>query len=190
MTKTTPKLWVSRGELVPYTITATNPGAVPLANISIRDQLPPGFKYREGSATRDGRPVTPTVDAGFVAWPAETFAPKEKKTYSLMLTVGSGVGDGDYVNRAWAGLAPAGTQLSNLAMAQVRIAPDPTLDCPDVIGQVFDDRNANGYQDEGEPGVPGVRMATVNGLLITSDAEGRFHVPCPMTPRPPRFCAR
>ena len=182
VTKTTPKLWVSRGELVPYTITATNPGAVPLANISIRDQLPPGFKYREGSATRDGRPVTPTVDAGFVAWPAETFAPKEKKTYSLMLTVGSGVGDGDYVNRAWAGLAPAGTQLSNLAMAQVRIAPDPTLDCPDVIGQVFDDRNANGYQDEGEPGVPGVRMATVNGLLITSDAEGRFHVPCPMTP--------
>ena len=37
-----------------------------------------------------------------------------------------------------------------------------------------------------EPGIPGVRMATPNGLLITSDAEGRFHVPCPMVPNPDR----
>lgn len=27
-----------------------------------------------------------------------------------------------------------------------------------------------------------MRAATANGLLITSDAEGRFHIPCPMTP--------
>lgn len=182
VTKTTPKLWVSRGDLVPYTITATNTSDKVLENISVRDQLPPGFKYREGSATRDRAPVTPSVDGGFIAWPAESFAPNQKRTYSLMLTVGAGVGDGDYTNRAWAGLAPGGSQISNLATAQVRIAPDPTLDCPDIIGQVFDDRNANGYQDEGEPGIPGVRMATPNGLLVTSDAEGRFHVPCPVTP--------
>ncbi|WP_201285405.1 hypothetical protein [Chelativorans xinjiangense] len=50
--------------------------------------------------------------------------------------------------------------------------------CSDVIGTVFDDQNGNGYQDAGEPGLPGVRLATVSGWLITTDAHGRFHVAC------------
>ena len=186
VTKISPMVWVTRGGLVPYTITATNPLPAPLANVAVRDQLPPGFKFREGSATRNGKAVTVIVAGGFVTWPTETFAPKEKKTYGLLLVVGSGVGDGDYVNRAWGTVQPGNTQISNTAAAAVRIAPDPTFDCPDVIGKVFDDRNANGYEDQGEPGIPGVRMATPNGLLITSDAEGRFHVPCPMVPNPDR----
>lgn len=61
-----------------------------------------------------------------------------------------------------------------------------SLDCPDVIGKVFDDKNANGYQDEGELGIPGVRMVTPRGLLAMSDAEGRFHVPCSEVPNPDR----
>jgi len=43
---------------------------------------------------------------------------------------------------------------------------------------VFDDKNRNGYQDQGEPGLPGVRLATVNGLLIITDDYGRYHVTC------------
>lgn len=186
VTKTTPMVWASRGGLVPYTITATNPQAAPLPDVSVRDQLPPGFKYREGSATRNGQPVQITVANGFVSWPAETFAAKEKKTYGLLLVVGSGVGEGDYVNRAWGARQTGGAQVSNTASASVRIAPDPTLDCPDVIGKVFDDRNANGYQDDGEPGVPAVRLAAPNGLLITTDADGRYHVPCPAIPNADR----
>lgn len=34
--------------------------------------------------------------------------------------------------------------------------PDPTFDCTDIIGKVFDDRNANGSQDEGEPGLANI----------------------------------
>jgi hypothetical protein len=47
---------------------------------------------------------------------------------------------------------------------------------------VFDDRNSNGYQDEGELGIPGVRLATVKGELITTDQNGQYHVPCAMLP--------
>ncbi|MCT7375809.1 hypothetical protein [Chelativorans salis] len=50
--------------------------------------------------------------------------------------------------------------------------------CSDIIGTVFDDQNGNGYQDAGEQGLPGVRLATVRGWLITTDARGRFHVAC------------
>src|SRR4029453_13474978 len=53
---------------------------------------------------------------------------------------------------------------------------------PDVNGKVFGDRNANGYQDDGEPGIPNVRLATLNGVLVTSDAEGRYHVACAAIP--------
>ena len=185
VTKTTPMVNVARGDLVPYTITATNALAAPLANVSVKDQLPAGFKYRDGTATENGKAVKPTVSGLFITWPTETFAAKQKNSYTLMLVVGSGVGDGDYVNHAFVA-GPTGSPISNTAAATVRVQPDPTFDCPDIIGKVFDDKNANGYQDAGEPGIPGVRMATPNGLLVTTDAQGRFHVPCPLIPNQDR----
>lgn len=185
VTKTTQMVNVSVGALVPYTITATNTLATPLANVTLRDQLPAGFKYRAGTATENGKAVTPVVSGQFVTWPAETFTSKQQNTYTLMLVVGSGVGDADYTNHAFIA-GPTGTPISNTAAATVRVQPDPTFDCPDIIGKVFDDKNANGYQDDGEPGIPGVRIATPNGLLITTDAEGRFHVPCPVIPNQDR----
>jgi len=42
----------------------------------------------------------------------------------------------------------------------VRVIADPDFDCTDVIGKVFDDGNLNGGQDQGEKGLPGVRVAT------------------------------
>jgi hypothetical protein len=56
--------------------------------------------------------------------------------------------------------------------------PDPIFDCSDIIGKVFDDANSNGYPDDGEGGIANVRVATVNGLLVTADDYGRFHVAC------------
>ena len=64
----------------------------------------------------------------------------------------------------------------------MRVVPDPTFDCTDVIGKVFDDANRNGVQDEGEAGLPGVRLATARGLLATTDQFGRFHITCAITP--------
>ena len=186
VTKTTPLVNVSRGDMVPYTITATNTLANPIANVAVRDVLPAGFKYRTGSATLNGVPNEPSVAGRVLTWPAQTFAAKEKKVYKLILTVGSGVGIGNYVNQGWALDFASSFMLSNLATATVHVVPDPTFDCPDVIGKVFDDKNANGYQDDGEPGIPNVRIATVQGLLVTTDSEGRFHVPCPEVPNQDR----
>ncbi len=35
---------------------------------------------------------------------------------------------------------------------------------------------------QGEPGLPGVRLATFNGTIFTTDAFGRFSVPCAKLP--------
>lgn len=56
------------------------------------------------------------------------------------------------------------------------------FNCSGVVGKVFDDRNANGYEDDGEPGLAGVRIVTVKGVIIETDRNGRFHVPCALIP--------
>ncbi len=186
LSKTTPLINVTRGELVPYTITATNTLAASLPNIDVRDLMPPGFKYRTGSATVDGQTLEPVVGGRQLTWSNLAFAPTQRRVFKLILVVGSGVGEGEYTNTALAVNNLVGAQISNTATATVRIVPDPTFDCTDIIGKVFDDQNANGYQDQGEPGIPNVRIATARGLLVTSDAEGRFHVPCAVIPNPDR----
>ncbi len=62
------------------------------------------------------------------------------------------------------------------------VVPDPTLDCTDIIGKVFDDRNLDGQQSTGELGLAGVRVVTALGLIATSDANGRFHITCATVP--------
>ena len=180
VTKTTPMRDVTRGGLVPYTITAKNILGGTIPNISVVDQVPAGFRYRAGSARLNGVPVTPVENGRQLTFPPVTFATDETKTYDLILTVGAGAGDGEHVNQAWAANSSVNSVVSNVAQATVRIEPDADFDCTDILGKVFDDKNGNGVQDEGEPGLPGVRVVSVAGELITTDAEGRYHITCPM----------
>ena len=69
ITKTTPLLNVTRGQLVPYTITIGNAAqARLLQGVQIVDRYPAGFRYVKGSARLDGVPTEPTVAAGQLAW--------------------------------------------------------------------------------------------------------------------------
>ena len=186
LTKTTPLVNVSVGQLVPYTITARNTLAATLAHIDLRGTVPPGFKYKPGSATIDGIPVEPSRSGRLLVWPDLTFPANATRTLRLLLVVGAGVQPGEYVNSVHAtnNLVPPPNPnaVSNVATATVRVIPDPVFDCSDLIGKVFDDRNANGHQDQGEPGIANVRLATARGWLVTTDAHGRFHVACAAIP--------
>ena len=181
VTKVTPLVNVVRGDLVPYTITASS--SVAINNIDVTDRLPPGFKYRSGSASINGVRIEPEVNGRDLSWKNQSFTAGERKTYKLILVVGTGVGEGEYINQAWAQNALVNTLVSNIGSAPVKVTPDPTFDCSDIIGKVFDDKNANGYQDQGEPGIANVRVVTARGLLVTTDAEGRFHVTCADIPQ-------
>jgi len=75
-----------------------------------------------------------------------------------------------------------GNAISGEATATVRVVPDPTFDCTDVTGKVFDDANRNGVQDDGERGLPGVRLVTARGLTAITDQHGRYHITCAVTP--------
>jgi len=107
-------------------------------------------------------------------------------TIVLLLAVGAGVGEGEFVNRAQVIDGLTGKPLSGEATARVRVIPDQTFDCTDVFGKVFNDVNRNGVQDDGEDGLPGVRVVTATGLEATTDHYGRFHITCAITPNEDR----
>ncbi|HYM43656.1 MAG TPA: hypothetical protein VET46_12925 [Steroidobacteraceae bacterium] len=211
VSKTTPLVQVTRGQLIPYTITVTNVLSGVVQGVALVDSFPAGFRYMPGSARLDGTPAEPALSGFQLTWSNLSFAAGAHHTVVLLLAVGAGVGEGQFVNRAQAfaqvsgatasrvqagavgartavnraQAAPAavlGNAVSSETGATVVVVPDTTFDCTDVIGKVFDDRNGNGQQDPGEPGLAGVRVVTTRGLAAVTDEFGRFHITCAITP--------
>ncbi len=183
LTKVADKPEVKRGEIVTYTITASN--LVPTL-FELVDVMPPGFAYVAGSATitnsvaPNPKPIIPVVNGRYLDFPP-TMPVAGKLILKLKLMASTTLSTGKFVNNAQI-LDPTNGEVLATAQATVSIIEDATFDCSDIIGRVFDDKNANGYMDDGEPGLPGVRVVTLNGLLITTDAEGRYHIPCAAIP--------
>jgi uncharacterized repeat protein (TIGR01451 family) len=182
ITKSSSLINVSRGELVPYTITVTNVFGAPLSNISIVDNVPAGFKYVKDSARLNGKSVEPSINGQNLTWDNLDLQVNQTHTIKLLLVVSSGVSEGEYVNRALVLNTTTGLRISGEAKATVQVIPDPDFDCTDVIGKVFDDGNLNGRQDKGEKGLHGVRVVTVRGLIALTDEYGRFHITCAAVP--------
>ena len=184
VSKTALKQDVVIGELVPYQISYKNRSSETLAPLSLIDQLPAGLKYVPGSARVDGFTKEPEVLGRVLRWHSYRLAPEQVINIELMVVVGSGVSQGTYINQAWSEFIggqhslDSGWRISNIATAAVRVIPDPVFDCSDLSGKVFNDLNRNGYQDGDEKGLPAVRLATAQGLWITTDEHGRYHLAC------------
>jgi len=179
VTKSADRGTVRIGEAISYTVTVTNPSTVrERSDAVIVDRLPPGFVYIPQSAQLDGEAAEPSILGRDLVWAAPTLAPEQTLTLTLVArTSAATVGGETFINRAFV-QDTLGEPISNVATATVSQVVEPVFDCGEVIGKVFDDKNRNGYQDEGEPGLPGVRLATVRGLLINTDQYGRYHVTC------------
>ena len=213
--KTTPRVIVERGSIVPYSITVTNENAFVVGPADLIDRLPAGFLYVEGSASITGSTATITVDGSRVTFADVTVPARGEVTATLSARILNGVRSGEHRNSARLFDPATGEALTPTAAAVVRILPEAVFDCGDVIGKVFNDYNGNGYQDSygpgnnpeitdqtyygdkvdgGKPvvaplaedrtegGLPGVRLATVDGTVIITDEDGLFSVPCAMLP--------
>ncbi|WP_273786686.1 DUF7507 domain-containing protein [Brucella intermedia] len=168
---------IKRGEKAPFTIRVTNHSTGNAGFVSVTDVMPSGFRYVDGSATVDGVAATPVINGQRVRFDNVALGPNAEVVIRLQMLALSSAGPGKHTNKATVtGLD--GNRLAPEARADIEIAIEPVFDCGDIVGKVFDDLNRNGYQDEGEPGLPGVRIATVRGSLVTTDKHGRFHVAC------------
>lgn len=207
LTKTTTSSVVQRGDIVPYEITVENVNTFLVGPVDLVDTLPPSFLYVPDSASLPGAVVT----GRRVTWPGITVPAASSIVITLEARILNGARAGELTNTVELFDTNTGAPVAPPARATVRILPEPVFDCGEVIGKVFEDHNGNGNQDpeaagaitdqdifDGkfggkaapaaapqdlvEDGVPNARLATVDGTIITTDANGLFSVPCAMLP--------
>ena len=148
ITKTVSARTARIGDLLRYTLTIENVGTRNLVGGTVLDTPPAGFVYVDGSmSVADG-------DGAFTLSPGLSplriggldIATGGQATAVYLLRVGAGVRAGVYVNEAVA-VDASDDPVSNVATAQVVVESDPMLDDSLVFGTVFDDRDADGWQD-------------------------------------------
>ncbi len=177
---------VRRGEYVVYTIKANNLTGQGLTNARITDRLPPGFLYIPGSTAIDGEPAgeDPVGSPGSIlSFPLGTVRPESTVELEYTVRVSPTAGQGRRTNTAILSGTQARTGLpltSQPARSIVRVDDRGSVFADEavVIGRVFLDINGDGVQDDddGEPGIPGVKLVTSNGLTVVTDEEGRYSI--------------
>lgn len=194
VTKTARPSVVQIGDAIRYQITVENQSTSPMTDLIVVDRPPAGLVFVPGSSLftmQDGTnlQLDPDVTAGQLAWrlngaTAPGFDVLEAGavlTLNLSMAATPSAEFGELTNTAFVQDALTGLS-SDLATALVEFIPEPTFDCTPVLGRVFEDINGNGYFDGGELGIPGARLITVNGDIITTDEHGRYHIPCAIVP--------
>ncbi|MBI4833449.1 MAG: PQQ-binding-like beta-propeller repeat protein [Planctomycetes bacterium] len=184
LTKKANKQQVTIGDIVTYQINITNKGPDPTdatRTTTVYDRIPFGFKYVRGSTLLNGVKQADPTGAATLAFDAGDFIVGESKILTYQLVVGSGVTFGKYENKAYAvyyyNVPPVTEGRSNTARESVTVIPDPIFDLGTIIGKVFEDANNNGVQDEGEKGIAKAKIIMEDGTIITTDKDGKYHVP-------------
>lgn len=183
VSKTTPVASVRLGAAVPFNLEFSNSSASGVAGAEFVDFMPAGFTYLQGSARLNGVATEPLINGRELVWPNQTLASGATSTLTLSMILGAAASGSKFTNSAFMRNPLDGSTVSNVAKAIVKLEIEPVFQCSDIVGRVYDDKNGDGYYDDGEPGLAGVRIATVNGLLITTDQFGRYHVACDQIPR-------
>lgn len=164
-------------ESLVYTAQVRNAGDSMLDGLVLAGTLPPGLAYLPGSVRVNGQPLAPAADSG--RGPALRFVlPRMEAGATLTLgyrvVVGAAALQGDGLHRIQARAALPLPTLSNVASVKVEVQPGVFTAQALLLGTVFADCNANGRQDAGEPGAPGVRLLLQDGSYAITDAQGHY----------------
>ncbi len=176
---------VMQGEFVTYTLELTNNMRQALVGAQILDRPPHGVTLVPGSVTLDGTRIDDPVrdDQGDLLFDLGNIAPLDRLDLGYVMTVGAAAREGDLENTALLSgrQAGTGTQLQSApARAVVRLDNSGGVFARQgtILGTVFMDCDANGIQgDRREPGIPGVRIVTQEGLFVVTDRNGKYSLP-------------
>lgn len=175
VTKTASPKRVKIGDFVRYEVLVENLNGPDARKFLLIDQPSPGLSYVEGSLRIEGDDLW-VKTANYPLTVDQLDLPVAKKLkLSYLMRVGASAGRGDLCNKAWVDDVRKYVT-SNTANACVARLADPDFEETRIFGVVFDDVNGNGVQDQGESGIAGVRLATATGLIIETDAFGRYNI--------------
>ena len=176
VTKTASRATAEIAESVGYTVVVRNVGGANLDNVTLQDTMPTGFAYLKSSTTLDGQPADDPTGrrGGVLSFAVPAIAAGQTRTLRYRATIGPLALQGDGVNRAQATAALPFPTVSNVAAATVQVQQGVFTDRAMVLGKVFADCNGNGLQDDGEAGVPGVRLFMEDGSFVVTDGKGQY----------------
>ncbi len=160
------------GEVVTAQASFVNLSGDTLANVAYEINLPAGLDLLPNKTILDGRsvnvPGNGLINIGTVA-AGQTVTLVSPILVSLGAQPGKDYEIGVKIFNA--------NDLSGSRRMRIRVKNDPLFDEGTIIGKVFHDANKNGVQDKGEKGVPWVRLATEDGVVVVTDEHGRYSIP-------------
>jgi uncharacterized repeat protein (TIGR01451 family) len=182
--KTADRAAAEPGDTVVYRLQIKNTGATTVAPLRVTDTLPLGLQYVANSAraaigtggnSTQVALATPTVSGRTITFTYPTLTPQQTLTlvYAALLTPDAIRGTGRNLAVAQGQTATTPVQ-SNTASYRLQIRPGILADCGTIIGRVFVDKNFDGEQQPGEPGVPNAVIFMDDGNRVTTDAAGLF----------------
>ena len=176
------------GDYVSYTINITNSGNSTAYDVQLKDALPRGFDYVDGSV-RVGKTADTNIsqtqttefkaDGKYQVLSLGNMTAGETKNITYRVLVGASSLGGDGINRATAIASNEQGQSLVSREAQWKIEVERGVMNTDgiIVGKVYHDINRDGIQqkDDGELGVAGVRIYMENGNFIVTDPEGKYN---------------
>jgi uncharacterized repeat protein (TIGR01451 family) len=168
------------GDTVIYRVSIRNTGNGSANNLTLTDILPLGLQLitRSPQATLTNAGITTPVTISTTPPQNGTFTINAASipaqgtlnvVYAATVTPDAVRGTG----RNFA-VANAGNIKSNTASYLLKIRPGIISDCATLIGRVFVDKNFDGEQQPGEPGIPNAVVYMDDGNRIVTDANGLF----------------
>jgi len=174
---------VGHGEFVTYTLSFTNNMHQALIGGEILDRPADGVNFVPGTVTLNGEPLDDPqeIGNGDLRFDVGMLEPLTSHELSYVMQFSAAAREGRIENTAILSGRQAGTgalQQSQTARAMVRLDNSGGVFARQgtVLGAVFMDCNGNGLRDraEDEPGIPGVRIVTQEGLFVVTDINGAY----------------
>ncbi len=164
----------SIGDVVDYRLTVE---ASRIPDVRVVDVLPRGFRYVTGSARIDGSTAFEPVESprGTLTYPAYAVPPSPNtRTITYRVLIGADAVLGDGVNRVTVKSDSTGT--IDHDSARVIVRETPFDDEGIIVGKVYLDCGCDAplEQEEGEVGIPGVRVYLQDGSSVVTDSEGKY----------------
>ena len=185
ITKTADRASAEPGDVILYRLAVSNLASTPLTNFQIVDTLPPGFNLISDSIMAEANSAEVAIEAvpnsdrvvNFLANTTLEQGQTLNLVYAAQITPNAVRG-----SAANSAIANAQRTDNNLvvkagpAIHNLRLEPGIMRDSGTLIGRVFVDKNFDGEQQKGEPGIPNAVIYLENGNRIITDADGLFSV--------------
>jgi uncharacterized repeat protein (TIGR01451 family) len=162
------------GDFVQYTVSVQNNSGAPAASVAINDQLPPGFRYRGGSARLNGFDMAdPQIsdDGRHLIFNIGDLTDEQTAEIRYVTEIAAGAGLGQAVNRV---TAASGGLSSNVAAVTILVKEDLFRSQNFIAGRVIAD-NCGDKKGHANDGVEGVRIYLEDGTYVITDSQGRYH---------------